>query len=275
MSRNLVLTGLVITCGTARVAAGQCPGAGTARLGAIAGAYAAGETAALLIRHHDWWPDSARRLNFTWGGSPSANQDGFLHASIAYQAAQGATLAFDWACMSPVAAGWLGALTGIAIALPKEVGDGFHGTGFSGSDMLATTAGAVLPALHRALPPLRAVNLKVTYWPSAEWRNRTGAQPHLETDYAGQRFFLTFSPGLLPGGSGPWPRWLGAGVGHGTPGWVTAPAIDDWYLTLDLNVRGLPITGRTWRAIAALIDQIHIPLPGVRLRGGSVTAGLY
>lgn len=275
MQRNLILLPALIALSGGRGAAAQCEQPVSGRLLFIGGAYVAGEAAGVLIRHGDWWPDSARTFNVTWGRSPSANQDGFLHATIAYQAAQAATLAFDWACLSSTTAGWLGSVTGVAIALPKEIGDGFHGTGFSGSDMLFTAAGAALPGLHRAVPSLKAINLKATYWPSAELRNRIGSQPHLETDYAGQRFFLTFSPGLLPGGSGAWPRWLGAGVGHGTPAWVTAPATNDWYVALDLNVRGLPIHGAVWRHVAALLDQIHLPLPGLRLRGGTVAAGLY
>jgi hypothetical protein len=217
MQRNLILLPAVLALSGGHAALGQCEKPIPGRLVVIGGAYVAGEAAMVLIRHEDWWPDSARAFNLTWGESPSANQDGFLHATIAYQAAQATTLAFDWACVPRATAGWLGSLTGIAIALPKEIGDGFHGTGFSGSDMLFTAAGAALPGLHRAVPSLKAMNLKATYWPSAELRNRIGSQPHLETDYAGQRFFLTFSPGLLPGGSKAWPPWLGAGVGHGTP----------------------------------------------------------
>ena len=64
-------------------------------------------------------------------------------------------------------------------------------------------------------------------------------------------------------------------IGHGVPYWVSQPPIDDWYFTLDLNARGLPIRAHWWPAVAAVIDQFHIPLPGFRLRDGQIHFGLF
>ena len=133
-----------------------------------------------------------------------------------------------------------------------------------------------MPALHRTLPPSRSVLLKVWYWPSSEFRNRLpGALPQLENDYAGQRYFLAFNPGRLPGGAGPWPSWLGVAIGHSVPYWISQPPIHEWYVTLDLNMRGFAVRAPWWRKVASLLDQIHFPLPGVRARGGRWSVGLY
>jgi hypothetical protein len=121
------------------------------------------------------------------------------------------------------------------------------------------------------------VSLKVWYWPSAEFRHRAGGgEPYLPSDYAGQRYFLSFNPARGDLGPRWWPRWLGVTIGHSTPGWVTqVPARHDWYATLDWELRGIPIRAAWWPKLAAVLDQIHFPAPGVRLRGGSVSVGLF
>jgi hypothetical protein len=227
------------------------------------------------MRHRDWWEPPNRSFHFVWSGSPSKGQDGMLHLAIAYQASQLAALGWDWACFSPRTAGWLGALTGIAAGIPKELGDGFHQNGFSGPDMLWTAGGALLPAAHRQWPASRTVALKVFYWPSAEYRHRTGPLPAVENDYAGQRYFLSLNPGRTPSGAGGWPSWLGVAVGHSSTSWTITPPEHVWYLTLDLDLRGLPIRGKSWRVIATVLDQIHLPMPGVRRRYGEWALGMF
>ncbi|HEY2825519.1 MAG TPA: hypothetical protein VGI83_08245 [Gemmatimonadales bacterium] len=279
MPRNIAFAGLCATLVGHALAAQECQGIRGSRAGALAGTYVATETAVIAFRPADWWQGPVRSFQFNWvaaGGSPSANQDYLLHMTASYEASQAAALAWEWACASPMTAAWLGAATAFAVGLPKKIGDGFHDSGFEGSKNLANAVGALLPVARQAWPASRGINLKGWYWPSPEFRQRTpGGEPHLLSDYAGQRYFLTFSPGLLPGGSGAWPRWLGAGVGHGTPAWITAPAIDDWYVVLDLNWRGLPIKADWWRHVASLLDQVHLPLPGLRRRDNRFTIGLY
>jgi hypothetical protein len=165
---------------------------------------------------------------------------------------------------------------GIAFSLPKEIGDGFQADkGFSAPDMLWSTAGAVLPAIHRSWPASEAVSLKVFYWPSQEFLDSGDALPDLENDYAGQRFFLTLHPGRIRGGAGPWPDWLGIAVGHSVPHWISEPPIHEWYLTLDFNFQGLPIEAGSWRKFASVLDQWHFPMPGVRVRDGEVAFGVF
>src|SRR5437016_530743 len=97
-SRNLMVAAAALLALPARDALAQCEGTRGDRLALMAGAYAVGETGLILLQHKDWWPDTVGKFHFSFGGSPSANQDGFAHATVAYQAAQGATLLFDWAC---------------------------------------------------------------------------------------------------------------------------------------------------------------------------------
>jgi hypothetical protein len=248
-----------------------------ARVALVAGGFAAGQVAVLAIRHDDWWTTPGTAFHFTSGGSPSAGQDLLLHGLVAYETAQVGRALFDWACVSPGAAGWLGAALGIAVGLPKEIGDGLHARkGFALDDFGVSVASALLPALHRAVPAARVVALEALYWPSAEYRDRTpGGLPQLENDYAGQRFYLAIQPGAVPGGAGSWPDWLSVALGHGVPQWASTPPSHDWYVALDLRLAGLPIRGSLWRRLAPVLDQIHVPWPGIRIRDGAVAFGLY
>jgi hypothetical protein len=251
-----------------------CPGARAGRLAAIGGLYAGSEVAAIALRGDDWWTTPGRGFYLTWDPSPSAGQDRLLHAAIGYHASQAGASAFRWACLHPVPAAWLGAALGAAVAVPKEVGDGLHqDKGFSAPDMLWTVLGSALPAAHQTWPASRGVTLKVSYWPSPEYRNRTGQEPQLESDYAGQVYYLAVAPSEL--GLHRWPGWLGVAAGHSVPYWASQPPVHEWYFTLDVRARGLPIKAGWWRPVAWMLDQVRFPLPGVRRRDGAWRLGLF
>jgi len=272
-NRSICLAALA-TLGAVPAARAECPAARGPRAALIAGVYVVGEAAAIALRHNDWWPPPARSFHTIWGSSPSKGQDALLHASLSYQASRIAGAAWRWACVSDPAAAWLGAATGFALGIPKEIGDGLHQNGFSGTDMLWAGIGSFVPALHRTWAPSRIAQLKVFYWPSAEFRDRTGPLPQLENDYAGQRYFLTVNPART-GGAGPWPRWLGLAVGHSVPSWATVPPEHVWFLALDVDLAGVPVKAKWWRSVTAVVDQIHIPLPGIRIRGAQARVGVY
>lgn len=248
----------------------RCP----ARALAIGAAFVGAQGLAVGLRHGDWWQSRPRGFHAVWGGSASAGQDLLLHGAISYQLSRGAAAAWDWACAGRVTAGWLGAATAVAMSLPKELGDGIHENGFSGTDMTWSALGAALPALHRQWPATRVAAIKAWYWPSREYRDRTGRLPQLENDYAGQRFYLSLNPARHRGAGG-WPDWLGVAVGHGVPHWIAAPPRHEWYVTLDVDLRALGVQNGWWPAVAGLLDQVHFPAPGVKITGGRLEAGFY
>jgi hypothetical protein len=254
----------------------ECTDWSRPRAYAVGGAYVVGVAATAAIRGGDWWRgEPTGSFKVVWDGTPALGQDYLLRAYTAYQLSQVGGLAFRWACLSPRTSAWLGAGFAAAVWLPKEIGDGFHEKGVSIADITASTIGALLPALRYENPVLAAVQYKFNYWPSSEFRNRTGTDPQLESDYAGMRFFLAYNPGLVETNPEWWPEWLGVAVGHSINQWIAGPPEHQWYLTLDVNARGLPITASWWPSVAAVIDQIKIPLPGLRFQGGSVAGGLF
>jgi hypothetical protein len=268
---TLVATAFIAIAGG--TAAADCPASRGARTAVIGATYVVGELGALAIRHNDWWHPPARSFHFEWGGSPSKGQDALLHASISYQASQVADIAWRWACVREPTAAWLAAATAFAVGLPKELGDGLHQNGFSGTDMMWTAIGALVPALHRTWAPSRVARLKVFYWPSDEYRNKVGQFPQLENDYAGQRYYLAINPARAGGTT--WPAWLGFALGHSVPTWASLPPTHEWFATLDVDLGGLPIKARWWKNVTAVVDQVHIPLPGFRRSGGKTTVGVY
>ena len=275
---GLALAALALAAHPLRAQA--CHGIRGDRAAAIGATWVAGEALAAVVHPSDWWPGPPGAFHFDWtnaGGSPAAGQDYLLHVTASYEASQAAALAWRWACASPMTAAWLGAATGFALGLPKKIVDGFHVTGFEAAKNLANALGALLPVAHQAWPATRVASLKFWYWPSAEFRRRApGSEPNLTSDYAGQRYYLSLNPAR--GGTGPgwWPAWLGVAVGHSTPAWITQfPAQHEWYVALDLEFRGLPVRTSWWPAVAAVLDQVHVPAPGVRLETGRVSVGFF
>ena len=136
-------------------------------------------------------------------------------------------------------------------------------------------AGATLTELTRSVQASKNVLLKFWDWASHELRNRPpGELPQLENDYAGQRYYLAYAPGRYTGP--PEQRWrspIGIAVGHSIQAWIVERPMHEWYRTLDAQFRGIPIRGGTWQKIATVLDQIHFPLPGLRLRDGDVSFG--
>jgi hypothetical protein len=230
----------------------------------------------VAVRHNEWWQGPNTGFHVIWNGSLSGGQNHLLHASLAYGISEVAIRGWRWACAPPKTAAFLGAAIAFAAVMPKEIGDGFQdGFGFSVFSALWTAGGALLPALHTTSRQSRAFVLKANYWPSDEFRNRTGSQPRIENDYAGQRYFLAINPGLARETPGEWLPWFGFAVGHSVSQWVDVDPTHQWYLTLDVNFRGIPVKASWWQPVATILDHIHFPLPGVRLQGNQIRFGLF
>ena len=141
----VVLLG-VTTAATAQ----QCTPVRAERVIALAGGFVVAQAASLVIRSSDWWTTPTTSFKAGWDKSANREQDGLLHTAFGYHTAQVAAFAWDWTCVGPNTAAWLAAVTGLAVGLPKEIGDGIHADkGFSLRDVTWTAAGAVLPAARK------------------------------------------------------------------------------------------------------------------------------
>jgi len=252
----------------------SCPQSRTGRLVALAGAAAAAEGITIAAFHDQWWDTPRTDFRLRWGGSASKGQDAGLHGLLGYHTSAVGAAAFRWACLSSVTSAWLGSAAALLAQLPKEIGDGFH-TGFSATDVTWVLAGGALQAARQTWRPARAVRAKWNYWPSEEHDAGLPESPGLFTDWAGQRFYLAVHPESGGLSTSPWPSWLGVAVGHGVPYWVTQPPEHIWYLVLDVEFGELPVRTAWWRRMAAVLDQFHVPAPGVRVRNGRIAVGLF
>jgi hypothetical protein len=277
--RRAVLVFGATSLAVSPVWAQPCAGVRRDRVAVIGGTYVGAWALAAAFHPREWWQGhpGAFLVNWSAGPSPAVGQDYLLHVAATYQASQAAALAWEWACVPRGTAVWLGAATAFAVGLPKKVVDGFHETGFEVAKNLANGVGALLPVVHATWPATRAVSLKGFYFPSAEFRNRGTGEPTTPlADYTGQRYFLSVNPARGGLDVAWWPKWLGVAVGHAaTPRFTDPPARHVWYATLDLEFRGLPVRAAWWRPVAAVLDQIHVPAPGVRLMDGRVSVGVF
>ena len=277
--RTAALTLVAVALAAAPAGAQSSAPACHRRVAVIGAAYVGGWALAAAFHPQEWWQGhpGAFRLNWSEGPSPAVGQDYLLHVGASYEASQAAALGWEWACVPHGTAIWLGAATAFAVGLPKKVVDGFHHTGFEVAKNLANAVGALVPVVHETWPATRAVALKGFYFPSAEYRNRGGGEPTSPLlDYAGQRYYLSLNPARGGRNVAWWPRWLGVAVGHSATARIAdPPARHIWFATLDLEFRGLPVRGALWRRVAAVLDQVHVPAPGVRLMDGRVSLGIF
>ena len=254
-------------------AAQEC--ASTLRSAVLGGGFVAATSIAVGLSADQWWSEPVEGFRMKWDQSPSREQDRLLHAMAGYGFSTIASELWTWPCLNQGQAAWAGAVTAFLASLPKEIGDGLRpDRGFSLPDFLATTAGAVLPVVHAYSPRFRAFQFKAFYWPSDEYRDRSGATPGFATDYAGQRYFLSFFPARLttsPSG----PDWLGVSIGHSTRTWITAPPTAQFFLTPEIDLGQLPPAANLPRFLSRFLSILHVPMPGVRLSDGDLSIGFY
>ncbi|NNF59446.1 MAG: DUF2279 domain-containing protein [Rhodothermaceae bacterium] len=171
---------------------------------------------------------------------------------------------YRWAGHDDQTAALLGGATAFAGMLYYEVLDGFDlGVGFSPPDLGANAVGAGLVVAQALVPPLEAVDLKLSYWPS------DGNTCDASCDYEGQTAWLTVNPHRLAPVSARdvLPPWLNLAVGYGARDGDVRFGFDESvvYLGLDLELAGLPIRGKVWEALVPWLRMIHLPAPALRL----------
>jgi hypothetical protein len=194
---------------------------------------------------------------------------------------------FRWTNMSERSSMLWSSLVAWFFQFEMEMTDGFYRDwGFSWWDVGANTIGAVWPNLQRAVPPLQALNMKMSYWPSPAYRNKWVDYPL--KDYDGFTYWLSLSvEDVLPRGWKPyWPDWLCIAVGYGADNvWLGKGAYNneasgkgladqEWYLALDYDLRKLPGDSGFLRFLKEELNLIHWPSPAIRFTPSTIFYGL-
>lgn len=240
-----------------------------------------------------WWQgkklDHIRFIN-DWSGDTYLNMDKFGHFFSGIALAEGIGGIYAWVGFSPRTSTILGSLTSLGELFLVEMRDGrFDQWGFSIPDFTANVLGAAVPLVHTLFPGTQAVRFKMSYFPSALYRDRArrkaSNRPHYESiidDYEGMTFWMTLDMERLlwHGARSVWPDWLGLGVGvgargmHGSNKQSKGPnrgypelldAQHEIFLALDFNADHLPGSGKIWRRVKSALRFVHLPAPAVRI----------
>jgi len=176
-------------------------------------------------------------------------------------------------------------LVPMAFMTTIEVFDGFStGWGFSVSDLAANTIGLGIFYAQNKLFEDQRLLLKYSFnaSPYASFRPNLLGKSYAEQmlkDYNGQTYWLTYPiSNLWPRKNNQLPKWLCLSVGYGVDGligarsnvWVNQqqkfdlsliPRSHEWYLSVDIDLKKIPIRGKAWQLFSSAIRWIKIPAP--------------
>jgi VanZ family protein len=127
---------------------------------------------------------------------------------------------------------WLGAALGLAYMTTVEIQDGYATTwGFSPSDQIANTAGAVFYAARNLVPDLQNVTPRWSYVPGRLVGERMTTERPLTIfdDYNSTIFWLNFNvENMLPRPWAEyWPDWMTLSVGYGCRDYEVRSSLPD------------------------------------------------
>lgn len=264
-------------------------------LGVVGGIYVAFSTWAYFA----WYYDKAELPAFTVGGDGyfgertyAGGADKLGHAWANYALGRATAEVLTWGGWGRRPAGLLGAGLTWALFAFVEVKDGYYYQ-LSPGDLVGNTMGAAFAALAVAVPEVdRALELKVEYWPSAEYlREFRDGNVNVAEDYSGQTYFLGYHLAALPGPLAP-PRAIApfvelvdVGIGFGTRNYKPDPAegeprgtrVQELFIgaTIDLQrvidrgLRGRRGGARAVRQTAHALLEVFVP-PFLLLPAGGV-----
>ncbi len=186
----------------------------------------------------------------------------------------------SWANFSDEASVILGSVLAFTYQIYVETYDGYASNwGFSPGDALFDFGGAVYPLLQYYYPPLKNINLKLSYFPSKRllkkdpndelYRNK-----FVIDDYEGQSFYLSFKVNnMLPRSLEKiWPDFLCVAVGYQMRNWGGyADADKNYFFALDYDLEQIPLYGDFWQFLKKTFNHFHLPAPALRISNKKIT----
>jgi hypothetical protein len=234
---------------------------------------AAGITAIIIGNQQAFWR-YATEVPFHISNDPpySMHIDKFSHMYMSAGGSDGMRASYRLAGLSNTTSSWLGAGLTLLCGTAIELEDARHGNdpqyGFSPGDFAADIIGASLPVLKNYYPTLERLDVKLSMWPSAAYKS--GQYKTISDDYESQYYWLSMDLHDWT----PLPRWLNVALGFGCENLYrnayANPSADgqpytDLYIAPDINLKGLPIEGKTWRTIADILSYVRIPFPTLQV----------
>ncbi|MEJ5305951.1 MAG: DUF2279 domain-containing protein [Ignavibacteria bacterium] len=228
-----------------------------------------------VVHHHQskaWWQGTRTKFHFQndWEYALWIDKLGHWWGATAIQHLFSSSL--SWSNFSDETSMWLGSILALTYQLYVETYDGYaKDWGFSPGDAMFDFGGAFYPLLQYYIPPLKNVNLKLSYYPSKRllkkdpndelYRNK-----FVIDDYEGQSFYLSFKiNNMLPENLEKyWPDFLCLAIGYQMRNWNGyAVADQNYFLTLDYDFEQIPLYGQFWQFLKNTFNLIHFPAPGI------------
>ncbi len=238
-----------------------------------------------------WYKDYPQTSFHFYDDNKSWKQmDKLGHATASYYMGILGHKTLLWAEIDERKALWYGGFAGSLYLSVIEILDGFSAEwGFSWGDFAANLAGSALYVSQKALWDDNYFNLKYSFWPSqyAEYRPDIfgdNIPQNFLKDYNAISFWLSVSPQLFLRGNNNLPPWLDLSIGYSADGILGAysnpstlngkplPEFErhrQFFLSLDINLKKIPIENKYFNAIAHLFSFLKIPMPAFEFHSGN------
>jgi hypothetical protein len=179
----------------------------------------------------------------------------------------------------------IGSSIGLGYQTTLEIFDGFSsGYGFSWGDVLFNLLGTGIFLSQELTLKEQQFLPKFSYHPTsyAALRPNTLGSNHAERflkDYNGQTYWLSFSPSIFSKNN-QFPKWLCVSIGYGIDGRIVGDQTNyidqngisyyskaEYYLSLDLDLKKIPVKNKTIKKILSSLNYLKIPAPAISIRG--------
>jgi hypothetical protein len=245
------------------------PGIDAWRLGTITtvgvGAFAVGHG----WLNNLWWKGTPTDFHVNWhqDWTYALGADKLGHAYFTNMASTVIAGSLRWSGVDTVTALWTGSAVALAYQTYNEIRDGYSvNYGFSPGDVAANIVGAALPVAQYYVPALRNVTFQVSFYPSEPFRN--GMYNAIIDDYESTTHWLSFDVyEMLPPDAQAWyPDYLNIALGHSVRGLVgPGPREHVVVLSLDWNLKRLPLLPEWLRSTFEWLHMYHLPAPAVEI----------
>ncbi len=220
-----------------------------------------------------WWQGTRTKFHFQndWEYALWIDKLGHWWGATAIQHLFSSSL--GWSNFSDKTSMWLASILALSYQLYVETYDGYaKDWGFSPGDAMFDFGGAFYPLLQYYLPPLKYVNLKLSYYPSKRLikkdpNDKLYKNKFVIDDYEGQSFYLSFKINniLSEKFEKYWPDFLCLAVGYQMRNWNGyAVADQNYFLTLDYDFEAIPLYGQFWQFLKNTFNLIHFPALGIK-----------
>jgi uncharacterized protein YfiM (DUF2279 family) len=222
-----------------------------------------------IYQGEDWWFHDRgifKLENDGWFDNYALGQDKIGHFLGTYLLASAFRYGLDYSNFSISKQYHYASLFALLYELYIEVNDGFTKSGgFSKTDFISDFAGASYNLLQYYIPYLNNFQPRFSY----KWNKKIIGGPkqaNIFDDYEYSKYWMSIRmKNVLPNFiSQYWPKILMISVGSGLL--YTPQKEREIMIALDIDANELPINGSFGNAVKFVLNHLHFPLPGLRIK---------